>query len=164
MRSAFSALMTYLVSHFRSHESLRLENMALRYQLAVYQHTIKRPKLLPSDRLFWVWLSRLWLGWHQALAFVQPRTVIAWQKKRCRDYWRRVSQRGKLGRPAVSKDVRALIQDMWRSNPRWGSPRIVGELRKQDRYRCGQIHGGEVSTPNAQTRLTNVEGVLGQPC
>jgi hypothetical protein len=54
MRSAFSALMTYPVSHFRSHESLRLENMALRHQLAVYQHTINRPKLLPSDRLFWV--------------------------------------------------------------------------------------------------------------
>jgi putative transposase len=26
--------------------------------------------------------------------------------------------------------VRELIQDMWRSNPTWGSPRIVGELRK----------------------------------
>jgi putative transposase len=130
MRSAFSALMTYLVSRFRSHESLRLENMALRHQLAVYQYTVKRPKLRPSDRLFWVWLSRLWPGWLQALAFVQPRTVIAWQKKRFRDYWRRVSQRGKLGRSAISKDVRALIQDMWRSNPTWGSPRIVGELRK----------------------------------
>jgi hypothetical protein len=81
MRFAFSALMTYLVSHFRSHASLRLENMALRHQLAVYQHTIKRPKLLPSDRLFWVWLSRPWLGWQQALAFVQPRTVIAWQRE-----------------------------------------------------------------------------------
>jgi putative transposase len=130
MRSAFSALMTYLVSRFWSHESLRLENMALRHQLAVYQHTVKRPKLRRSDRLFWVWLSRLWPGWQQALAFVQPRTVIAWQKKRFRDYWRRVSQRGKLGRPTVSKDVRALIQDMWCSNPTWGSARIIGELRK----------------------------------
>jgi hypothetical protein len=59
MRSAFSALVTYLMSRFRSHESLRRENMALRHQLAVYQHTVKRPKLRPSDRLFWVWLSRL---------------------------------------------------------------------------------------------------------
>src|SRR2546428_1127021 len=108
MRSAFSALMTYLVSHFRSHESLRLENMALRHQLAVYQHTIKRAKLLPSDRLFWVWLSRLWLGWQQALAFVQPRTVLAWQEERFRGYWRPVRQRGQLRRPAVSKDVPAL--------------------------------------------------------
>ena len=42
MRSAFSALISYVVSHFRSDESLRLENMALRHQLAVYQQTVKR--------------------------------------------------------------------------------------------------------------------------
>ena len=47
MRSVFSAFMAYVVSRFRSHESLRLENMAFRHQLAVYQHTVKRPKLRP---------------------------------------------------------------------------------------------------------------------
>ena len=130
MRSVFSALMAYLVSHFRSHDSLRLENMALRHQLAVYQQTVKRPKLRPADRLFWSWLSRLWPGWQHALEVVQPRTVIAWQKKRFRDYWRQLSQSGTPGRPALAKEVRALIQDMWRANPLWGSPRIVGELRK----------------------------------
>ena len=130
MQSVFSALIAYVVSHFRSHQSLRLENMALRHQLAVYQHTVKRPKLRPADRLFWRWLSRLWSDWQAALAFVQPRTVIAWQKKRFRDYWRHLSQSGKPGRPAISKEVRALIRDMWRSNPLWGAPRIVGELRK----------------------------------
>jgi len=93
MRSVFSALMAYVVSRLRSQDSLRLENMALRHQLAVYQHTVKRPKLSPADRLFWCWLSRLWPGWQHALAFVQPRTVIAWQKKRFRDYWRQRSQR-----------------------------------------------------------------------
>jgi putative transposase len=128
--SVFSALIAYILSHCRSHESLRLENMALRHQLAVYQHTVKRPKLRPSDRLFWVWLSRLWQEWKDALEVVQPRTVIAWQKKRCRDYWRHLSQSGKPGRPAMSKDVRNLIRDMWRSNPTWGSPRMVGELRQ----------------------------------
>jgi putative transposase len=130
MLSVFSALRAYVVSHFRSHDSLRLENMALRHQLAVYQHTVKRPKLHPSDRLFWSWLSCLWPGWQQALEFVQPRTVIAWQKKRFRDYWRHLSQGGTPGRPTIAKEVRDLIQDMWRSNPLWGSPRIVGELRK----------------------------------
>jgi transposase InsO family protein len=130
MRSVFSALMAYVISHLRSHDSLRLENMALRHQLAVYQHTVKRPKLRPADRLFWSWLSRLWPGWQHALEFVQPRTVIAWQKKRFRDYWRHLSQSGKRGRPAIAKEVRDLIHDMWRSNPLWGSPRIMGELRK----------------------------------
>jgi putative transposase len=130
MRSVFSALLAYVISRFRSHESLRLENMALRHQLAVYQQTVKRPKLSPSDRLLWVCLSRLWPGWPQALEFVQPRTVLAWQKKRFRDYWRCLSQSGKPGRPSISKEVRDLIRDMWCSNPTWGSPRIVGELRK----------------------------------
>jgi transposase InsO family protein len=80
--------------------------------------------------LLWVWLSRLWSGWQQGLDELQPRTVITWQNKRFRDYWRRLSQTGKPGRPAISKDVIDLIQDMWRSNPTWGSPRIVGELHK----------------------------------
>jgi transposase InsO family protein len=64
------------------------------------------------------------------LAFVQPRTVIAWQRKRFRAHWRRLSQQGIPGRPAIAKEVRALIRDMWRSNPTWGAPRIVGELQK----------------------------------
>ena len=34
------------------------------------------------------------------------------------------------GRPAITKEAQELIRDMWRSNPTWGSPRIVGELSK----------------------------------
>jgi putative transposase len=109
---------------------MQMELIALRHQIAVYTQSISRPKLRPTDRLLWVWLSRLWSGWQQALAFVQPRTVLAWQKKRFRDHWGRLSQNGNPGRPAIAKEVQELIQDMWRSNPLWGSPRIVGELQK----------------------------------
>jgi putative transposase len=41
-----------------------------------------------------------------------------------------LSQTGKPGQPIISKEMQALIRDMGRSNPTWGSPRIVGELRK----------------------------------
>ena len=109
---------------------MQLKILALQHQVAVYQQTVHRPRLRPTDRLFWVWLSRLWLGWQDALAFVQPRTVIAWQRQRFRDHWRQLSQQGTPGRPAVARGVRALIQAMWQANPTWGSPRIVGELRK----------------------------------
>ena len=130
MMSRIGLLLSYLLSMFRSYASLRLENLALRHQVAVYKQSMPRPKLKPADRIFWVWLSRWWPGWQRTLEFVQPRTVITWQNQRFRDYWRKLSQNSKPGRPTITKEVRELIQDMWRSNPTWGSPRMVGELRK----------------------------------
>jgi hypothetical protein len=35
-----------------------------------------------------------------------------------------------MGRPTVPPDIRALIRDMSNANPRWGAPRIHGELLK----------------------------------
>jgi putative transposase len=64
-----------------------------------------------------------------ALAFVQPRTVVSWPQKRFREHWRRLSQGRMPGRPAVAKEVRVFIREMSQTNPTWGSPRIVGELR-----------------------------------
>ncbi|MDH3604147.1 MAG: integrase [Candidatus Tectomicrobia bacterium] len=130
MSPVISTALAYLASWFQSRHAMQLEILALKHQLAVSQHSVKRPQLQPVDRLFWAWLARLWSGWQQVLEFVQPRTVIAWQKKRFRDYWRRLSESGRPSRPTVSKEVRELIQDMWRCNPTWGSPRIVGELHK----------------------------------
>jgi putative transposase len=130
MPPVFSALLALVVGLFRSRASLYLEHVALRHQLAVYQRTVHRVHLRPTDRLLWGWLSRLWSGWQGALTFVQPYTVIAWQRQRFRDYWRRLSQCGTPGRPTIAKDVRDLIRSMRQANPTWGAPRIVGELRK----------------------------------
>jgi putative transposase len=125
-----SALLTFLMTLLRSRLALQLAIVAHCHQVAVSQRSVSRPHLRATDRLFWVWLSRLWSGWQHALAFVQTRTVLTWQRQRFRDHWRRLSQRGKPGRPAVSKEVRKLIRAMWGSNPTWGAPRIVGELHK----------------------------------
>jgi hypothetical protein len=48
---------------------------------------------------------------------------MAWQHTRFRNYWRGLSQQGKPGRPAIAKEVRELLREMWRANPMWGSPR-----------------------------------------
>jgi transposase InsO family protein len=56
--------------------------------------------------------------------------VIAWQRQRFRDHWRQLSQQGTPGRPRIAKELRDLICTMWQTNPTWGAPRIVGELRK----------------------------------
>ena len=78
---AVSALLAFLVSLFRSRRALHLKILAREHQVAVYQWSVPRPRLQPTDRLFWSWLSRLWADWQEALAFVQPRGVIAWQRE-----------------------------------------------------------------------------------
>jgi hypothetical protein len=57
----------------RTRRSLMLENLALRHQLAVLQRSSPRPRLGPSDRLFWVLLRRMWSGWADALSWSNPR-------------------------------------------------------------------------------------------
>ncbi|NLV44190.1 MAG: transposase family protein [Candidatus Hydrogenedentes bacterium] len=115
---------------FKSHSALCAENLALRHQLCVYQRSVKRPKVRPIDRILWGLLSRVWTRWKDALIFVKPDTVIRWQRKRFKEYWRRLSTSGKPGRPPVAEEVKNLIRTMSSMNPTWGSPRIVGELAK----------------------------------
>jgi len=108
---------------------LAVENLALRQQLAVCKQSVKRPKLRPRDRVFWVWLSRLWPNWRSALAIVQPETVVRWHRMGFKLYWRWKSRAGKPGRPCIEREeIRELIRRMSRENPMWGAPRIVSEL------------------------------------
>ena len=107
---------------------LAVENVALRQQLAVCKQSVKRPKLRSRDRVFWVWLSRLWPNWRSALAIVQPDTVIKWHRMGFKLYWRWKSRGRKPGRPPIEREIRDLIRRMSRENPTWGAPRIVSEL------------------------------------
>ena len=43
---------------FKSRNNIILENLALRWQLAIQKRNIKKPKLNNSVRIFWVWLSK----------------------------------------------------------------------------------------------------------
>jgi hypothetical protein len=110
--------------------ALQIEILALRHQLAVYHRAGRRPRLVPADRLLWAWLARTWSGWREVLVIAQPRTVMAWQRKRLREYWTRLSCQAQRGRPPVAQEIRDLIPKISATNPTWGSPRIRGELRK----------------------------------
>jgi putative transposase len=112
------------------HRDLALENLALRQQLAIFKRRHPRPRLRSTDRLFWVWLSKIWTGWRETLIIVKPETVIAWHRQAFRFYWRWLSRRKSIGRPTVSAEVRTLIKQMAQANPLWGAPRIHGELQK----------------------------------
>jgi len=115
---------------FGGHRQLALENLALRQQLAVYKRTVNRPKLQRSDRLLWVWLSRVWPAWKQALVIVAPATVLRWQRRRFRRHWATLSGRRPAGHPPVDAAIKALVRRMAAANPLWGAPRIHGELLK----------------------------------
>ena len=69
--------------------AIAIENAALRLQLAAFQRKRKRPVLTSFDRLFWVGLSLVWNGWRAALVYVQPDTVVRWQRERFRKFWAR---------------------------------------------------------------------------
>jgi putative transposase len=120
-----------LASTVKTSAQLRLENLALRQQLVVLRRSApKRLKLTPADRIFWVGLRRVWTDWKSALMIVQAETVVAWHRKGFRLFWTWKIHRGQPGRPSVPPEIRDLIRIMSRNNPRWGAPRIHGELLK----------------------------------
>jgi putative transposase len=125
-----ASLLDLLAAVFRSRADLQLENLALRHQLAVLRRGSKRPRLRQTDRLLWAWISRIWSGWQETIVIVKPETVIAWRRRKFREYWTKLCRSGKPGRPKVAKEVRDLIRQMSIANPIWGAPHIVGELQK----------------------------------
>ena len=69
-----SSFVRALVSTFRTHRDLALENLALRRQLAVLRGSVKRSALSNLDCRFWVLLSRIWKEWKRALVLVKRHT------------------------------------------------------------------------------------------
>jgi transposase InsO family protein len=130
MKPIVRALLAFAVSLARSRVSLQLEILALRHQLMFYHRSIQRPYVRPGDRILWSWLARHWARWREVLVFVQPATVLAWQRTRFRTAWGRLSGTRRAGKPTISQELRDLIREISAANPRWGAPRILGELRK----------------------------------
>jgi putative transposase len=126
--SVFDIIVVLCRSLLRTQAELAAEDLALRQQLAVLEHSAKRPKLRNRDRVFWVWLSRFWPDWRSCLLIVQPDTVIKWHRQGFRLYWRWKSLK-KPGRPKIDAEIRSLIRRMSRENATWSAPRIQSELK-----------------------------------
>jgi putative transposase len=59
---------------------------------------------------------------------VTPETIVRWHRDIVRRRWAARSMRGKAGRPATRRNIKALILRLARENPDWGYRRIHGEL------------------------------------
>ena len=134
---------------------IALENLALRQQLAVFKRKCPRPRLRRTDRFFWVWLSRSWENWHQALVIVRPETVVAWHRKGFRLFWAWISRR-KSGRPEAHPAIRSRRWPAFGSSPH---PRGVAQ--------AGYPHLGSnrvaTAAQKTSTSFSNLEDVPRQP-
>jgi putative transposase len=128
MRFILALLLRLLTSRLRSNADLEIELLVARQQLAIYQRSVRRPRLRLRDRLFWCWLSRLWSRWKDVLVIVKPATVIAWRRRKFREYWAKLSGRPGPGRPPIPQESQDLIWQMSAANVFWGAPRIKSEL------------------------------------
>ena len=78
------------------------ENLFLRKQLAFYQEHQIRPRQLTAaarcSLLFW---SRFF-DWRNALVIVKPETLIGWQRKGFKLFWK---WKSRPGRPRIPVDL-----------------------------------------------------------
>jgi putative transposase len=111
---------------FRSEEFKELEIVVLRHEVAVLRRQVGRPELRPADRVFLAAASRLLARASWRSFVVAPATLLRWHRRLVARRW---TYPGRVGRPPVDRQVRALVLRIARENPRWGYQRIAGELR-----------------------------------
>jgi putative transposase len=130
MKTIVVPLLATLMDLLRSRASLQLEVLALRQQLSlVADRDRKRLSFHKSERIFWVWLYRLWPACLQTLKIFKPDTLVRWHRKGFRLYWTWKSRPRRGGRPAIDKEICKLIRQVQSANIGWGAPRIHGELK-----------------------------------
>jgi hypothetical protein len=90
----------------------------------------RRPKLNWTDRaLLAALLGVIPKARRQGLRLlVTPDTILRWHRDIIRRRWAARSIRGRSGRPATRRNIRALVLRLARENPGWGYRRIHGEL------------------------------------
>ena len=107
------------------------EILILRHQVAILKrHQARRPKLTWADRALLATLfgvipkaRRQWLRLP-----VTPDTILRWHRAIVRRRWVARSMRGRSGRPATRRTIKALVLRLARENPEWGYRQIHGEL------------------------------------
>ncbi|MBA3844292.1 MAG: transposase [Actinobacteria bacterium] len=125
---AFTALLRLLAAGRRDPFAREVELLALRHELAVLRRQAPGLRLRPADRAFLAALARLLPPDRRRGLLVTPQTLLRWHRELVRRKWAQ-PPRGR-GRPPLEKHVRHLVLRFARENPRWGYPRIAGELLK----------------------------------
>jgi len=125
----YSVLLGSALDITRTNAQLAAESALLRMQLIILHRQVDKPRFTPTDRLWLILLASRVRAWKQGLLIIKPDTLLRWHRQGFRLFWR-FKSRNRGGRPRVTLETVALIQQMARENSLWGVERIRGELMK----------------------------------
>jgi len=115
--------------------ALTLQNEYLRQENKILKSKIKTRISFNDDERRTLVDAALAMGrdlMEQVVTIVQPKTILAWQRRLEKQKWDYSDRRkNNPGRPRIASDIEALVCRMAREND-WGYARIQGELKKLD--------------------------------
>jgi putative transposase len=136
-------LFGWLVLLARSDGAKDAKMLMLRHELAVLRRQVARPKPDWADRAMLAALARLLPAHLRMRRIVAPGTLLAWHRRLAKRKW---TYPNAAGRPRIPEEVRELVEQLARQNPRWGylwvpKPLPPGQIRGKH-LRSGPAPGG----------------------